>query len=626
MNIRIALLLAAFAGINAPAFAQADKKAKEKEANTALLKEVYDKLLAVAKPVEGFEWPPDCRLEDEDVINAYAQITKDKDGVYRVPIIRVYSGMMSRVIQGDENRLALILGHELGHVLKKHILGKPERDKTNFLRTLFTRTEEDEADKVGVELMVKAGYSLEKGIKGITRMQDMGIEYSSFEGLGTDHPSWNDRLKKIDTDKSTLWKASSAFTNAAYFLATEQYKFAIPCLESVTKEFPNCYEAWANLGYAYLMKYCDQLDKKDLEGFDIGQIIVGGFYLRAGTLTRVKDVKTWNLAMVALRKSNELKPNQTLVLSNLGLAYLVHPDGKDAKAAAKFFASAAEASKSDTTLDPVAHAALLVNIGVSDLANAEPGKAFAAIDATEKAVKSWAERPQHTRAMSACDAALQYNRAYALAASPEKSDQEKAAYLFEKYLETTSPLTLWWELAYGKYEKLSTAIGTAAKPADKLKKSRTIALRVAVGVKLNSGTEIMLSEERDSIEKKLGKPVEIQVMHGQPFYRLRFDKEGVEALVFTDEVLAISLFGANAPAVPVQGSGLGAENAGTVKPGMKFADVEKILGEEYALCEIAQAEVFYRFYRDAGLAFRVEKGTVTEVVVVQIPEAPKSRR
>jgi len=625
MTTRLLLVLCAgFVGSAVSAQAP-DKKAKQKEENAALLKEVYARLLAVAKPVEGFEWPPDCRIEDEDVINAYAQMTKDKDGKFRVPIIRMYTGMMNRVIQGDENRLALILGHELGHVLKKHILAKPERDKTNFLRTLFTRTEEDEADKAGVELMVKAGYSLEKGVMGITRMQDLGNEYSSFEGLGVDHPSWNDRLKKFDTEKSNLWKVSSAFTNAAYFLATEQYKYAIGCLEFVTKEYPNCYEAWANLGYAYLMKYCDGLDKKDLEGFDIGQIIVGGFYLRAGTLTRLKDAATWNKAMAALRKSNELKPNQTVVLANLGLAYLVHPDVKDAKAAAGYFAKASEAAKSDTTLDPVAHAALLVNIGVADLANAEPGKAFATIDATEKAVKSWAERPQHKRAMAACESALQYNRALALAASPDKADLEKAAFLYEKYLETTSPLTLWWEIAHDKYEKLCAKVGTPAKPAEKLKKARTIALRLTAGVKLNSGVEITLSEFRDTIEKKLGKPVELQVMTGQPFWRLRYEKEGIEVLVFDDVVLAIGLIAPEAPAVPIRGAGLGAETAGTVKVGMKFADVEKLLGEEYQLCEIAEAEMFYRFYRDVGLAFRVAKGVVSEVVVVQIPEAPRRR-
>jgi tetratricopeptide (TPR) repeat protein len=629
MMTRISLFaLVGFLLALSPVSAQAPpaKKTKEQEANEKLLKDVFERLLAVAKPVEGYDWPPNCAIVEEDQINAYATLLKDKNDVYRIPILRVYATMMNKVIEGDENRLALILGHEFGHILHKHNVPQPMRDKTPFLRTLFTRQQEDEADKTGVELMVKAGFSFEKGVKAITRMQDLGLEYSSFEGLGTDHPSWNDRLKKFDGEKVNLWKVSSAFTNGVYFLATEQYKYAAPCFEFVTKEYPAVHEAWANLGYAYLMQYCDQLDKKDLEGYDIGQIIVGGFYTRAGLPTRLKDFKKWNLGKSALEESNKLLPNQTIVLANLGLAYLVHPDGKDLANATKFFNLAVAAAKDDKALDPSANAALMINLGVANLANAEPEKAIAQIDETEKAVRNLADRRHTKRLMASYDAALQYNRALVLGARPDKADKEKAIHLLEKYLETTSPLTLWWEIAHGKYEKLCTAVGQPAKPADSLKKARTIALRGVAGVKLNSGIEIALSEEKEDIEKKIGQGTYVQVIKGTSLSRLRFEKEGVELLSDDLVVLAIALIGPNAPAIPIKGSGIGAETAGIIKVGMNVEASEKLLGDDFQLCEIISAEVFYRYYREVGLALRVQKGLVTEVVIVQMPDPQTSRR
>ena len=67
----------------------------------------------------------------------------------------------------------------------------------------------------------------------------------------------------------------SAFQNGFLFLELEQYLAARQCFQAVVAEFPDCYEAWANLGYAQLMQYCDGLDADDLRQFGIGQIVAG---------------------------------------------------------------------------------------------------------------------------------------------------------------------------------------------------------------------------------------------------------------------------------------------------------------------------------------------------------------
>ena len=64
----------------------------------------------------------------------------------------------------------------------------------------------------------------------------------------------------------------------------EQYDSAEQCFKEVTKVFPGCPEAWANLGYTKLMEYCDKLDADDLRRLDVGHLVIGGFYRTPGSL------------------------------------------------------------------------------------------------------------------------------------------------------------------------------------------------------------------------------------------------------------------------------------------------------------------------------------------------------
>jgi tetratricopeptide (TPR) repeat protein len=604
-----ALVLAA-AGSGRAAPTEKDKK---------LLKDVADRLLAHCDPVPGMDWPPDIAIEPGGEVNAYATVTR-KDGKL-VPVVRVYEGMMTKVIDGDRDKLAYVVGHELGHILKKHVIAN-DRAKTPFVKNVFGRDEEDEADAVGVELLLKAGFSLKKGLGAVTRMQDLGLEYSSFEGRKSDHRSWNERLAKMDKDKAQLWKASAAFLNGVVFLTTEQFKLAEQCFDKVTQDFPNCHEAWANLGYARLMQYCDMLRKEDLDGYGIGQIVTGGFYHRADSIkVREKNTKMWWDAVGALRESNRIKPGQTLVLANLGLAYLVHPDGKDVGESTRFLAEAAEAAKADKALDPADHAGLLINLGVATLAAGNEEKALARLDEGEKAVRSLAARGTAARATPQFDAALLYTRALVLAGKPGRGDREKAAGMLEEYLRKCSTLSLWWPVAYDRYAEVSKALNREPKPQDAFVKAQPPAVRLVVGVKLKSGALLTLADDPAELPKKVGPGKETVAVPGTGLKRIRYEAEGVEVLANEDDVLAIFLVGPAAPAIPLQGQMVGAKAAGELKVGMSAEQVEDLLGTEYKPCEITATGVYYRFYREQGVGFLVRKGRVEEVVIVQMPKS-----
>jgi hypothetical protein len=596
-------------------------RADPTEKDRKLVKQVGDRLAAVCDPPREMTWPPDIGIAPGLMPNAFATVANEggrpvlKDGKLQ-PIVRVTEGMMARVVQGDPDRLAYILGHELGHTIKLHILTRGPGE-TGFTRNVFGRNQEDEADRLGAELAVRAGYSLVKGIKAITEMQALGLEYSSFEGLGADHPSWNDRLAKLDREKAHLWKVMAAFDNGVVFLATEQYAPAARCFERVTAEFPACYEACTNLGFARLMQYCDALKREDVQALGIGPVITAGFYLRAKSVTvRDDKAKLWQAAVDALRKSNDLKKGQTVVLADLGLAHLVNPAGKDVKEATRFLSEAAAAAKADPDLDPVAHAGLLVNLGVATVAGGNEEQGLASLAEGEKVVRSLAG----VRGLPPTfNAALLYTRATVLAGKPDPASREKAAAMLEDYLAAASPLSLWWPVAYDKYAAVCKAVGREEKPREVFEKVNPPPVRLTVGVKFKSGAEVSLADDPEDLAKKLGKAKETPIPGAAGLRRLSYDSEGIDLLVDDDHVLAIFLSGPTAPPVPLRGRTVGGGVAGEVRAGLTTKEVEALLGDDFHPCEIASAGVYYRFYRTQGLAVRIVKGKVVEVVVVQMP-------
>lgn len=589
------------------------------EKDKKLLDDVSAKLLAVCEPAEGFEWPPEFRILDKAQINAYAGfITKDGK---RYPVIQVTEEMMAKVVQGDAHRLAFLVGHELGHIVKGHVIFKAKRDKVPFLQATFGRDEEVEADLFGFQLMLKAGYSFEKGIKAITQMQDLKLDYSSFEGLGVGHPSWNDRASKADKDKAHLWKAMAAFQNGVLFLATEDYQTAEDCFERVTRVFPECYEAWANLGYAQLMRYCDEWSQDDIRLHGIGSVVVGGFYTRVESVkVRKKDSKLWFDAVGSLREANRLaKGKQTTILANLGLAYLLHPEGKRVGAAEEWFVLAVKAAESDKQLDPLVRATLLINRAINTLADKNPDKAMTQLDEGEKVVRSFAD-PAAKRLAPTFESALLYTRALILAGKG-KDDKEKAINLLGLYLRTMSPRSLWWDVGYDRYAELCKDVGRALKEKAAFHKDQPEPIRLVTGLTIKD-VKIDLGGDIKKLTTKLGKGQATTAVQGTSLQRIRYETEGFELLANDEVVLAIILVGPNAPTIPLKGKMLGTGKVGELKVGMTLKEVDELLGESHPEYEFTEAEVYYRFYREQGVAIRGVKGKVIELVVVQLPSKP----
>ena len=239
---------------------------------------------------------------------------------------------MEKVVQGEQDVLALLLACEMGHVVLGHRLADEKADHVP------TPEQRRAADRAGAELLLRAGFSYRRGTRARVRLQDLLPERPRTHTPTVKTLDPGERLTLLDRDSVRLWCRMPAFGDGFLLLALEHYALAESCFEQVVREFPGCAEAWAALGQARLMHYCDNLPLDDLREYGLGPLACGGFLRRLPSLeppVRVKMSRLWWRAVEALHEGLRQKPDQPLARMCLGLASLIHPDGKDVEEAAQ---------------------------------------------------------------------------------------------------------------------------------------------------------------------------------------------------------------------------------------------------------------------------------------------------
>jgi Zn-dependent protease with chaperone function len=608
-------------------------------ADDKLLQEVFQKLLAVAGQnpgqfIDQYVWPPPVSLNTSGEVNAYASVChQQEDGSWIrkkdpktgqfLPFVVVYQGLLDDLAQRNPDRLAFILGHELAHLILGHVLNLcPSSAPTPTLATIFTAEQEHAADVSGMQLALAANFSI-RGAREVwlrvmsdafLQKQPSWRNYSSFEGVGFDHPAWTDRLALIDKEKETLWRAMSAFENGAFFLTAEQYAAAEESFRRVVDPntgFPNSYDAWADLGHALLMQYFDKLAESDIARFDIGQLVAGSFYIRPKTLEpKVKGIDTelWNEAVTALKKALELKPSATLAEANLGMAYLLAPTGKNAREATRFLEQAAANVDADKGLTIKNRAAVLINSEVALQAGGHTELAKSRLRVVEDMLGNAEMYP-----------ALKYNRALLLSLSGNPKDSPVISSLLTDYLETESPASLWWNAGYELYATLSKKAGLHLKSTKEFTSVNQAqhTLRPVTSVEVGRGLLITLSDPITIVNRKLGAALELPVVSGTNLVRLFYKQYGIE-LLGTRRVVAIFLRGANAPQLQIRRTGTGSP-VSQLRVGMTESDVEAILGNYHNVAPLNDPNVLYNFYPEVGVAVRYNTDNrINELVIAQI--------
>lgn len=141
----------------------------------------------------------------------------------------VYAGLVDRLrLTNDE--IAIVLGHEIAHALREHSreqvsqaiaaktaigvgaallgLGTGSADLANtaydaLVATKFSRSDETEADRIGLELAARAGYDPRAGVSVWQKMLDASQGGRPPEFLGT-HPKESTRIREIERLLPTL--------------------------------------------------------------------------------------------------------------------------------------------------------------------------------------------------------------------------------------------------------------------------------------------------------------------------------------------------------------------------------------------------------------------------------------
>lgn len=152
-------------------------------------------------------------------------IVLDTDGVnaFAAPGGYVHITRGALAMLKSESELAGVLGHELNHVTKQHMMNALRENKAiqlletkanvgsdpvfmqkladegfKVILTGYGRTEELEADSDGFALAAKAGYDPGGLRKFLGTLNDRNKDSQSKQGLFASHPNMNERLQKLD--------------------------------------------------------------------------------------------------------------------------------------------------------------------------------------------------------------------------------------------------------------------------------------------------------------------------------------------------------------------------------------------------------------------------------------------
>ena len=594
--------------------------------NDALVQEVFSRLLAApsaTRPQGKYaSWPPQVsiisaerdgeRVARENRMNAFAAAPDCH------PIVRISQDLLAEIIQGDPDRLALILGHELGHVVLGHPVCAPAKDKTSVLEVAITRDQEYAADAKGYELALAAGFSVRNGLKALQRL-DQVSHYSSFEALSVDHPSWSDRLARLDKEQAPLWRSMSAFNDGVSFLSTENYELAATCFRAVSREFPQAADVMSNLGYTLLMQYIDQLGDEDLRALGIGQPATGSFYgesLHLKSKVRGVDVGLWTEAVQTLKSAEQMDPSLSLVKANLGLAYLVSPNGSDPKAAVTYLENATDMLRKDKAMEnpygDTAARAVINNLAVAYIAVGDRASAMKVLDFLWKNAKDPTNEQSFLQVV-----ALYYNSGMLLASSTNTEDRRHAGAFLDRYLRESPPGSVWWHLAYETYADVCKAMPTGCRAESQFASTNRAPLRQTVGIDLGAGKSLRLGELFRDARGRIGQGQLVGTVPGTTMQRVRYADYAMDVIA-SDVVIAIVLTGKQSPELQLKEIGP-ASHGRSIRYGMTTEDLEAALADQpYRYEGLLDTWVPYRFYPGVGIAARVgQQRTVEELVVVR---------
>jgi len=207
----------------AQAYAQELEKARQKgvlDRDQRLLQRVRgitQRLIPITRVFreDAVNWDWEVHVQDSKELNAYAMPGGK---------IMVYSGLVERLDLTDDE-ISAVVGHEIAHALREHSrervsrayaqqlalagaaavagVGEGALNLANMIATVtfqlpHSREQEAEADRIGLELMARAGYNPQAAVNVWRKMGQANESGGPPEFLST-HPSGESRIKDLES-------------------------------------------------------------------------------------------------------------------------------------------------------------------------------------------------------------------------------------------------------------------------------------------------------------------------------------------------------------------------------------------------------------------------------------------
>lgn len=218
----------------------------------------------------------------KDLEYSFKVLNNDEVNAMAVPggFIYVYKGLLDYMPSDDE--LAGVLGHEIGHIVKKHSVKQVEKQMALTLLTLvltkgqgfiladaamqalmagYSRSDEREADEQGFALTNKAGFNPYSMLITVSKLQDLAdAKGNPGYGLFSTHPEPEIRIERVNKSLAKM-KITPTVAIAEDGTATVQdgnWQFGIT--ETYNSDKPE-YRAKLMAGALYLAKKRGPVDE-----------------------------------------------------------------------------------------------------------------------------------------------------------------------------------------------------------------------------------------------------------------------------------------------------------------------------------------------------------------------------
>jgi predicted Zn-dependent protease len=170
--------------------------------------------IAAAAQIEPLQREINLRLADYSFEWEYNVLKQDQVNAFCLPggKIVVLTGLM-RAVKNDD-QLAAVIAHEVAHALAHHASERVARERTvghGLLSLSYNRSQETEADHIGIFLMTFAGYDPQQAVVLWQEMMRAGRDQVHLPEFLSDHPNDARRMEQLQAWVGPARAAKKAF-------------------------------------------------------------------------------------------------------------------------------------------------------------------------------------------------------------------------------------------------------------------------------------------------------------------------------------------------------------------------------------------------------------------------------